>query len=129
MTKIEVVFSIYGDDLNPSLITEFLKINPTQNWRKGEKIRNKVREESCWELSTGLVVSLELGEVFNRIYEILIPKFDSLQKLSKVDGTFMKFIIQIKIENNQTAGIFLTNDMINLAHSIGAEIDISTYIY
>ena len=36
MTKIKLIFAIFGDLLNPKLFTEIAKLSPTSTWFKGD---------------------------------------------------------------------------------------------
>lgn len=40
-TNVKVEFNIIADTFNPDIVTQKLKINPTEVWIKGEQIKDK----------------------------------------------------------------------------------------
>lgn len=129
-TSVMVDFSIIGDDFSPQEITERLKIVPTEQYRKGELSKRSIeRKESCWSKSTGYVETLYVSEVLTKLVaEILCAKKLLIDLKKELDLTY-KFIIVIKIEQNQKPAIYLEKSIIEFANDIQAEIDFDLYIF
>lgn len=122
-------FSIIGDDFNPNFITEKLKLEPTEQYRKGEKnSRNFVWQETCWSISTDYVETLYVSELINRLLEKLSSRKDILIYLKRELNLEFKFFIVINIENNVKPAIYLDKRTVEFANAIEAEFDFDLYI-
>jgi len=108
-------FRILGDDFTPEVITEKLEIFPSKVWKKGEKIEgsNKVRDYSCWCLSTGYDESYDINEQLNKLLTILIPKKMKLIELKELLSLDYKIDIVINIESNEKPAIYLEKKSYN----------------
>lgn len=129
-TSIMVDFSILGDDFAPIDITKQLTLIPTEQYQKGDlSKRNVERVESCWSINTGYVETLYLSEVFTSLIQEISGKKELLIDLKKKLDLTYKFIIVIKMEQNQKPAIFLDSSIIEFANDIKAEIDFDLYIF
>lgn len=129
-TNILVEFNIIGDDFDIGLISEQLDIKPTDYYKKGDKIRNKEikRKETCWTISSGYEVSLDINNQLEKVLCIIKPKRNILNKLREQFQLDYKFIIVIRVEENQSPAIYLEQDVIEFANDIKADFDFDLYI-
>lgn len=89
MTDHETYAYFYAKDFDfdPNIITEKLKIPPTNVWRKGdiwEPSKHRKRKENAWILRAGIsnndvLTNVHLGELF----KILLPKKSEIVELSR----------------------------------------------
>ncbi|MFD0587351.1 DUF4279 domain-containing protein [Paenibacillus sp. GCM10027627] len=129
-TSIMVDFSIIGDDFSPSIITERLNIVPTEQYNKGElSKKNLTRKESCWSKSTGYIDTLYVSEVLEKIMMEISDSKQTLIELREEFDLVYKFIVVLKIEQNQKPAVYLETSIIQFASEIEAEIDFDFYIY
>lgn len=129
-TNILVEFNIIGEDYDIGIITEKLDIEPSEYYKKGDKIGNKEmrRKETCWSITSGYEVSLDINNQLEKIVNLIKPKRSTLINLMEQFNLEYKFIIVIRIENNQLPAIFLEREVIEFANDIKAEFDFDMYI-
>lgn len=129
-TNILVEFNIIGDDYDIGLISEQLDIKPTEYYKKGDKIGNKEikRKETCWTISSGYEISLDINNQLEKILSLIKPKRNILNKLREQFQLDYKFIIVIRVEGNQSPAIYLEQEVIEFANDIKADFDFDLYI-
>lgn len=129
-TNVKVEFSIFGDEINPEVITSTLKIKPTRQWLKGDHIRNDLfRKESCWEISTEYEESYDINDQLDKIIDRISDKESEIHSLLKTYNAECKFEIVIQIENNEKPAMYITRERITFLNDIRASIDFDLYIY
>jgi hypothetical protein len=130
-TNVMVTFNMYGDYLDPQVITDKLGIQPHEYWIKGEDIPGKSisRKKSCWRVSTGYQESLDINDQIDRIMEIFQGKSDKLNELMSALDLEILLSVVINIENNQKPAMYFNRQTIAFINQIKAEIDIDLYIY
>ncbi|WP_449622910.1 DUF4279 domain-containing protein [Robertmurraya sp. Marseille-Q9965] len=129
-TNILAEFNIIGDEYDIEVISEQLGIEPTNYYKKGDKILNKEiqRKETCWSISSGYQISLDINDQLEKILSIIKPKRKILNKLREQYKLDYKFIIVIRVEENQSPAIYLENEVIEFANNIKADFDFDLYI-
>jgi len=131
MTKVNAIFSVFGDALDTTGMSESLKIEPTASWRKGDPLqsnKNVQRRDSCWQISSGYQPSFDIDEQLQNIYQIIFPKRIELREIMNQYSASAKFDVVIKIEDGQPPGMALNKDVLDLAHELGAVFDFDLYI-
>lgn len=130
-TNIMAEFVILGEYFSTSEITNRLKIQPTEYYSKGDRIRNRdmFRKESSWSLSTGYEPSLDINIQLAKLLTELENKQRDLVELKQKYNLEYKFFIVIKIEENQSPSIYLNKSTISFANEIEAEFDIDIYVF
>lgn len=132
-TNVMVEFTIVGDEFDPHLITEKLKIKPTQYWIKGEQVRGRnekiKRKETSWIISTGYEESLDINEQLEKIVELIKDKKTILKKLEMESNLEYIFGIVVNVENNEKPAMYFNRKFIEFANNINAEFYIDLYVY
>lgn len=131
MTKVNITFSLFSDDLDPDIVTSALQIKPTSSWKKGMALpynKSFLGKEGCWEISTGYQDSLDIGEQVKILYQTINPKRREFATIVKEHNLSSKFDIVVKIKDGQIPGITLENDILDLAHALDAIFDFDIYI-
>lgn len=124
-----VDFSIIGDDFNPETITKRLQLTPTEQYSKGEKIRNEIyRKEFCWSISTGYLETLYLSEILDDFLDKFSNKEEILIELKEEFKLTFKFFIVINIVDDLKPAIYLDNRIIRFSNYLNAEFDFDLYI-
>jgi len=80
-----VYFALRGDDFDPQEITNYLGLEPSDFWRKGDKGEyNSSLKYSCWQLSTEKGKNyIEIDKLVNEIVELLFNKIEKINKLKQ----------------------------------------------
>jgi hypothetical protein len=126
MTKVKIVFSLSGDTLDPKIVSNTLQLNATNSWKKGDQIlggENLFRKEGCWRFSTDYMDSLDIGDQFQIIQQMVNPRKDKLKSLIESNGLFVKFDIVVKVIDKAIPKMTLRRDVLKLANELGAIID------
>lgn len=130
-TQVRVYLSIFGDSFPLEDITEKLEIEPSNTYRKGDRIPNRssklLRKETSWDLDTGYQESFDVEEQLQQIIMPLRNKVSIIQEIKQTYSVVCKFFIVIIMEEGDTPSLYLDTDVINFASSIGAEFDIDLY--
>lgn len=126
----KVEFCFYGDEFDPELISKTMNLVPTKTYLKGEHIRGEFyRKDTYWELSTEYEESFDINEQLIKIINQLKDKKIEIIELQKNLSISSKFIVVIKIENNQKPAIYLERRTIHFISEINSEFDVDYYIY
>lgn len=131
MTKIKLIFAIFGDLLNPNLFTEIAKLPPTSFWFKGDSIHNRkldlTRKETCWEYSFDFVHTLYFDDVANLFIQHFGPYFENIVKYIEENDLETKLDIVVEIVNDEKPAISFDKDFMDLVVKMNGEIDIDLY--
>lgn len=130
-TNAKVEFNIIGDAFNPDIVTQKLKINPTEVWIKGEQIKGKdlYRKYTLWSISTEYEESLDINYQLKAILSVLTPKTCELLELKNTLDIEYRFCVVININNNENPAMYIDTGTIRFINEITAEIDFDLYIY
>ncbi|WP_421829161.1 DUF4279 domain-containing protein [Larkinella sp.] len=127
-TKIKLVFSIFGDLLNPLLFSELTGINPSSTWLKGDTISNRInlfRKETCWTYS--YIETLYLEELLENFFQKFRPNLSKLSDYIKINNLETKVDIVVEIVNDEKPSLSFSNHFLDLVVKINGEIDIDLY--
>lgn len=93
-----VYFALTGDDFDPQEITNYLGVEPSDIWEKGDKGKyNSLHKYSCWQLSTEKGKEyIEIDKLVNEIVEILFDKIDKINKLKQ--GFKLNSVLEIVMD-------------------------------
>lgn len=125
-TKVNVDFSLVGDDFNPEYISKMLKLEPTEVLKKGEFLigRKIPNIETTWSIQTGFEPSLDIKDQLIKIINQLIGKKEVLQKLCLELPMRPVFQVTVLVKNQEIPVIYLDSIALEFISSIGATIDI-----
>ena len=130
-TNIMVEFCAFGDNFNPSVITDRLKLIPKCTWKKGDRIEdhNHFRKENCWTFGTGYENSLDVMEQLKIILDVLYPCKKKLLELKDELSVEYSLEVVINIEQAQTPALYFEKDIIEFCNDIGIIfIDVDLYV-
>ncbi len=131
MTKIKLIFAIFGDLLNPKLFTEIAKLSPTSFWFKGDTIPNRklglTRKETCWEYSFDFVHTLYFDDVANLFIQHFSPYLEDITKYIDENSLETKLYLVVEIVNDEKPGIYFDKKFLDLVVKMNGEIDIDLY--
>lgn len=129
-TNILVEFNIIGDDFDIDVVSEQLDIKPSYYYKKGDKIENRAikRKETCWSISSGYEISLDINNQLEKILSLIKCKRNMLKKLRERFQLDYSFSIVIRVEKNQSPAIYLEKEAIEFANDIKADFDFDLYI-
>lgn len=130
-TRVMVRFGIYGDSFQPSSVSEFLGLEPTQTYIKGEPTLTgrTVRPDTSWNISTGYQESDNINHQLEQIMQLLRGKTDKLVELRHSLGVEMLFMFVVKIENNEVAAMYFGKEFLHFVSAIDAEVGFDVYIH
>jgi hypothetical protein len=131
MTRVKIIFTIFGDALNPEIIGSALKLTPSAFWFKGDLVPNRknglVRKETCWEYSIGFIETLFLEDVSNELISVLSPNLDFLIKYINDNNLETKVDIVVEIVNAEIPCLFIDKNLMGTILKINGEIDVDIY--
>lgn len=128
----ELIFSIFGDLLNPQLFSKLVKLSATNSWLKGEPVPNQsnmIRKETAWELSTGFIQTLYLEEVIDIFLQKIHPHIDDIINYAEINNLEIKIYLVVEIYFDQEPALYFTKQFIKLAARFNCEIDIDLYVF
>ena len=113
------------------LFRSTLGLEPTNQWKKGDLIKNKpvARKQSCWSIGTGKKESLDINNQLSELIAMLKGKEEIINKISEKYDTTPFFMILINIEDDEKPIISIYSPIIKFASSINAHLEIDWYIY
>lgn len=128
-TLIMAGFLIWGDNLNPELVTGRLGVKPTISYSKGDDWGPKGRKRpfNSWRLDTEKEESDDVNKQFLKLYDLLKGKEDTLNDLRREYNLEYQLGIVISIENDQKPAIYFDRWLIEFAHTIDAQIVMDLY--
>lgn len=130
-SKINIEFSIKGENVNPVDITKIIGVSPSRSYFKGDQIKNKpmFRDHSLWEIETGFQLSFDINHQLKLMIEMLKNKKDLIKKLTIQYDALISFIIVINFINQDKPAIYLSKEVISFVNDIGADIQFDYYFY
>jgi len=133
MTKIHLTFTVYGDDWNPSELTELINLTPTDYGIKNDLLKkylpNQVlRKETSWEYNFETVQSLFLEDITCEFVRVFKPCVEKLTHFIELNNLCSKLFIIPEIMDNEVPSIFFDQEILKLLVQLKAEIDIDLYI-
>lgn len=127
-----VSFALKGDDFDPQEITNYLGIEPSDNWRKGDKGEyNPSLKYSCWQLSTEK--GKEYIEIYKLVNEIIELLFDKIEKINNLKqklklNSVLEIVMDIDINPEQSTPALGHNlKTIEFLYKTQTETDIDIY--
>ena len=134
-TNIYSEFRIMGDTFDPNLVTQTLRVHPTETWRKGDCVYNNQgkctslrRQYTKWGYKTATLETLYMDEPIQILQETFEDKVDSLLELKKQHNLSFSIDIVIEVENNEPPAMCLEGFVLTFSTALDARIDIDMYI-
>lgn len=131
MTKIKLIFAIFGDLLNPKLFTKIAKLSPTSFGFKGDAIPNRklglTRKETRWEYSFGYIQTLDFDDVANLFVQQFSPHIEDVAKYINENSLETKVYLVVEIVNDEKPAIYFDKNFMGLVVKMNGEIDIDLY--
>ena len=129
-TRIKLTFSIFGDDFDPHLVDNIMKIENTSYYKKGEVIANRnnlVRKETNWQYSEGFVETLFLDELTDDFVDLFVKKVE-LQQFINQYNLETKLEVILEIVDDEKPSLSFNKKFLHFINRINAEIDIDMYL-
>jgi|CZKP01.1.fsa_nt_gi hypothetical protein len=125
-TEIRIIISFYGDNYDPAIVTEKLKINPTKTWNKGDKkgATSLVHKDYGWYFALEKFYLNELSICLFQMIELLEPKKNLITELIdqyKLDAVISCYVVPNRKHNPD---LFLDNNLINRIAALNCSLDI-----
>lgn len=122
---------MYGDKLDPRIVSNTLRLNATNSWKKGDPLpdrENLFRQEGCWQFSTDYVESLDIADQFQLIQQVVNPRKDKLKTLITANGLWVRFDVVVKIIERTAPAMTLDREILKLADELGAIFEFDVYV-
>lgn len=140
ITQIKLIFVVFGKFFSPEELTKLINIEPSNTWKFGDEIKTNIsyrkkntklpqKKESGWEYSSGFIQTLDFNEVSSPFEVLFSEKAAVLKDYIKKNNLEASLHVVIEIANNQAPGLNFSSKLISLIHTLGAEVDIDTYIF
>ena len=131
-SKSYVYFALTGDDFDPQEITDYLGIEPSEKWKKGDKGKyNPLLKYSSWKLSTEKGKGyIEIDKLVNEIVELLFDKIEKINKLKQKLklNSVLEIVMDIDINPEQSTPALGHNlKTIEFLYKTQTETDIDIY--
>lgn len=139
MTQIKLIFVVFGKFFFPEELTKLINIKPSNTWKLGDEIRTNIsyrkknaqfpqRKESGWEYSSDFVKTLDFNEVSSSFEFLFLDRAKILKDYIEKNNLEASLNVVVEIANNQVPSLNFSKKLISLIHTLGAELDIDTYI-
>jgi hypothetical protein len=128
--QMKIVFSIFEDIFNPIDFTEYIGIQPSSFYFKGDKIPNRnglLRQESSWDYSIGFIQTLLFEDVAQIYLETFENKIDDIREYIKRYKLEAKIYIVVEIGDEETPALYFDKPFLETVHRLNAVIDIDMY--
>jgi len=131
MTKIKLIFTIFGDLLNPKLFTEITKLSPTAFWFKGDDIANRklglTRQENCWEYSFDFVQTLDSDDIVSLFIKNFSLYSEDIIRYIVENDLETKLYLIVEVANKENPSLYFDKKFMDLVVKMNGEIDIDLY--
>ena len=131
MTQIKLLFSIFGDLLNPSLFSKLISLNGSDFGFKDDPIPNRnnlKRKETFWEYSSGFTQTLYLEELTDIFVQKFNPCLATIIRYIEENSLETKIFIVIEIIDDEKPSLFFKKEFMDMVVKMNGEIDIDLYI-
>lgn len=130
MANIKIIFSIYGDSLDPLFFNKLVDVDDSVYWYKGDTIKNKqiLRKETAWEYSVEFLDVYHLESVSDVFVNKFKDKIFQIKQYIILRKLKTKIDIVVQIVNKEIPSLYFNRVLIDFSSSIKSEIDIDLYI-
>lgn len=131
MPKVKADFYLTGDEVDLDSITQTLGISPTKMRKKNEyplKTQEAGMALDLWQLSTGKEECRAVSLQLDKLQDMLLPKVEIINKLSKEYTLEASMTIVIEMETGAGPEMVLSSKNIHFLYLIDAEIGFDLYI-
>lgn len=138
--KICIYLSVFGDDFDPSDLTDAIGIQPTHTHRKGDIIPLQKgiyvkpgtpplrRKEDAWDYDLGHIHTIDSDEISDIIEETFRDKISTLNEFVKQRDLLVKLFVVLKIDPEQTPAVGFKPSFVKMLGDLNAEIDMDLYV-
>jgi hypothetical protein len=128
LEEVQVIFRFVGDNVNPSVITSKINLQPSVAHAKGEVVKKHpkhVYPTGFWSISSSVPSDCTLEEHLENLLDILEPKALLIKEL-RDDGIVPDFYCGCFIAMT-TASVKITTDTLRRIADIGASLEYHLY--
>lgn len=131
MTKIKIVFTVYGDNLEPNEFSKLCKQVPSSFGFKGEQIKgrkvNLLRKETFWEHTIGFNNTFILENITKKFEKKFNPVIEEISMYLDNNNIESKVYVVVEFSKEEMPSLFLGQNFLNLISKIKAEIEFDLY--
>lgn len=127
--KGEVYFALYGNGFDPEDVTRSVGLEPTSIRREASPIP----KHSSWKVSSGEVENniIDVYDMSSALVSRLLPYAEKIARVKQQLGLEAKLQVVLWIttdESKSTPAIGFEPEVISFLNSVGASIDVDTYL-
>jgi hypothetical protein len=131
MTRIKLLFSVFGDFINLEEFEKIINVSSTTFWQKGDPVSHRknglVRQEACWEYSFGFSNNSNLDELTKKFVEVIEPNHFLLECFIKENNLQSKVYLVVEIMNDEKPCLFIGKNFMEILVRMNGELDIDLY--
>lgn len=129
-TSIRIYLSIFGESFDPNTLTNLVGLTPTKIGIKGHPIEGKAitYKDTFWDFSTDIADSLLLEVVTSPLVSKLKGLELTIFQFMTAHALLAKFFIVVEIFDKQAPSLYFDRAFLSCIESLGAEVDIDTYV-
>lgn len=130
MARIKLIFSVFGDLLNPEMFSKVSMKTATSYWLKGDRNlnhNNLMMKETSWEYSYGFKETLFLEEVSNLFIQDFSLSADRIASYINENSLESKVDLVVEIFNDEAPSMAFDKRFLELVVKMNGAIDIDLY--
>ena len=138
MSRIKMIFCVYGSLLNLDEFGEFMGLEPSKSWLEGDiiPIQGNLRQvgpawrrkETAWELSTDYIETYDSDDVINALLTTFKIPFSEIGDYIQKYKLDMKIDFVVEIENGKAPGFCFRNEFLRTVVEMNGDVEIDIYV-
>lgn len=130
-TKLRIIFTVFGEEFDPAVITEITQIQPSKTHFKGDSIPGRkaglIYQETAWEFDSADQPCLLLEEILEPFWVKIRPKIPALAAFIQEYGLQSKLFVVSTVYGDDFPGIFFGKSFLADLVRVKGELDIDLY--
>lgn len=126
-------FALFGDDVDPSLISAALGLQPTDSWKKGDPGKyTALRQDSCWRLSSQTREPINIDALVNEVIEQLSDRVERIKQVKEELNltSVLEIVLYVDVnEESSTPALGHDSRTIAFLHETGTTTDVDIYLF
>ncbi|MBS1545488.1 MAG: DUF4279 domain-containing protein [Bacteroidetes bacterium] len=125
---VKVILSIYGNHLDPEIISNKVRISPSFFYRKGDLAKaGRKRKEGCWTYESGYKRTFYAGKSIDSTLALFEPYRSELKRIIMRNLWELKVEVVIKYKGHDTPSLTISKTALNFVSFLGGCIDVDLY--
>lgn len=135
--EIRLIFSVFGDELDPQEFSKFSELTPTATWSKGDPLTKwpniegegkLTKKETCWELTLGPVHAWSVEDQIADFIKNFSPRSDVIAQYIQEKNLESTVNLVVSMEQNKTPAIYFDTKFLDLVNKLRSEIGFDLYV-